>query len=87
MRRLLVDMERRLFLDGYYKAFGLSGGPCNFCKTCNITRPCKFPDLARPAMEACGIDVFRTIRNAGLKIDVVKTYRSPCTFASLLLIE
>ncbi len=87
MRRKIVKIEMSIFLDGYYKAFALGAGPCNFCSTCNITKPCKYPDLARPAMEACGIDVFKTLRKHGIKIDVVKTYHSPCTFASLILIE
>lgn len=87
MRRVIVQAERALFLDGYYKAFALGGGPCNFCRDCDVTKACRFPDLARPAMEACGIDVFATLRRAGVAIDTVRTYHSPCTFASLILVE
>jgi len=87
MRRVIAEMERALFLDGYYKAFALGAGPCNFCKECDVAGTCKHPELARPAMEACGIDVFATLRRAGVKIGVVRTYHSPCTFASLILIE
>ena len=35
---------------------------------CDLTRPCPFPEVARPAMEAVGIDVVRTLRNAGWEI-------------------
>jgi hypothetical protein len=35
---------------------------------CNVAEPCPFPDVARPAMEAVGIDVVRTLRNAGWEL-------------------
>src|SRR5271157_3369023 len=31
-----VDIERALFLDGYYKAWTLGAGPCDRCKACNM---------------------------------------------------
>jgi predicted metal-binding protein len=36
--------------------------------SCDMTQPCPFPDVARPAMEAVGIDVVRTLRNAGWEL-------------------
>jgi len=87
MRKVLVEVERELFLDGYYKALGLGAGPCNCCTRCDVTKPCKYPDEARPSMEACGIDVYQTARTAGIQIEVVKTLKDLCTFVSLLLIE
>jgi predicted metal-binding protein len=38
-------------------------------------------------MEACGIDVFTTVRNAGLSIEVVKTRRQCPNFYGLLLVD
>lgn len=35
---------------------------------CDAAKPCPFPELARPAMEAVGIDVVRTLRNAGWEL-------------------
>ena len=35
---------------------------------CDVTQPCPFPEAARPAMEAVGIDVVRTLRNAGWEL-------------------
>ncbi len=47
----------------------------------------KHPDLARPAMEAVGIDVFATARAAGLPIEVVRSKKCPQNYYSLVLVE
>lgn len=64
-----VKLERKLFLMGYYRAFGMCSGPCALCKECRYPGPCKFPNEKRPSIEACSIDVFQTAKTAG---------RSPC---------
>jgi predicted metal-binding protein len=86
-KKMVARLERALFLDGYYKAFGMASGPCRFCRTCDLTRPCRFPDDARPAMEACGIDVYQTCRANGFPLEVVRTYRDTCAYVGLILIE
>lgn len=87
MRRSLARLEREIFLDGYYRAFGMAAGPCNLCRTCNITSPCKYPEIARPAMEACGIDVYQTAKNVGIQLRVVRTPDEPATYCCLILVE
>ncbi|OGF67162.1 MAG: hypothetical protein A2Y62_08955 [Candidatus Fischerbacteria bacterium RBG_13_37_8] len=87
LKRMVADIEREIFLDGYYKAFGMTSGPCKFCRTCDTAELCKFPELARPSMEACGIDVYQTAHNNGLKLEIVKTEDSPCSYLSLILIQ
>lgn len=87
LKIVVADLERSLFLDGYYKAFGMASGPCRLCQTCDTRKPCRHPDEARPAMEACGIDVFQTVRNCGYKLEVVRTEDSCCTYNGLILIE
>lgn len=87
LRNTIAVLEREIFLDGYYKAFSMASGPCGLCKTCNIKAPCKYPEKARPAMEACGIDVFQTVRNAGVEIKVVRTYNELCKSFGIILIE
>ncbi|RLE02188.1 MAG: hypothetical protein DRJ11_07845 [Candidatus Aminicenantes bacterium] len=42
-------MEKEIFLDGYYNAFAMTTGPCRFCRSCDTTKPCKYPHQARPA--------------------------------------
>jgi predicted metal-binding protein len=87
LRGIVTDLEREIFLDGYHKAFGLAAGPCRLCRTCDTTRDCKHPYIARPSMEACGIDVYQTARNCGFELHVVKTEDSPYSYVGLILIE
>jgi len=86
LRRAVASLERDIFLNGGYDAFGMAAGPCDFCEECDVTKPCKFPHLARPSMEACGIDVFATVRKAGVKLEVVRSYDMPCTYCGLILV-
>ena len=83
----LVDLERRIFLDGYYKAWTLGCGPCDRCTECNIGGACLHPDRARPSMESCGIDVFKTAREHGLPINVLKDHKEERDSYGLVLIE
>jgi predicted metal-binding protein len=87
LKNIVPDLEREIFLDGYYKAFGMASGPCRFCKTCDTSDTCRHPNRARPSMEACGIDVFQTVRNIGFKLEVVKSEDAPCSRIALILIE
>lgn len=80
------DLERRIFLAGFHKAFGLGGGPCQLCPKCNAKR-CIHTEQARPSMEACGIDVYATVRANGYPIEVVKDYSDRANYYGLVLIE
>ncbi|MEW6355301.1 MAG: DUF2284 domain-containing protein [Planctomycetota bacterium] len=71
IRGIVADMEREIFLAGYYKAFAYGCGPCSLCRECDFEKGCRHPYKARPAMEAAGIDVFATARSAGMPIDVI----------------
>ena len=86
MRKSLVAVERELFLDGYYSAFAMAFGPCNLCPSCDLDAECKYPELARPSMEACGIDVYATARNAGFLLRVVRDYDEGCVMCGLVLV-
>jgi len=83
---IVCEMERRIFLAGFYKAFGLGNSPCPLCAKCN-TRGCIHTEQARPAMEACGIDVYATIRANGYPIKVVKDYSDDANYYGLVLVE
>ena len=86
-REALAEIERQTFLMGFYKAFAMACGPCDLCDECNLDGECRHPRQARPSMEACGIDVFQTARNAGFPIEVVTDRGETCNFYSLLLVE
>ena len=93
----LYNMERTAFLSGYEKALCYDAGPCVLCKECPaeklespslfLKKECKRPKEARPAMEAAGIDVYSTVRRAGLEIHVVRDKAEPFKSFGLLLLE
>jgi len=84
---IVCSLERNAFLSGYYKAFGMSSGPCHLCEKCNVQKVCSHPEQARPSMEACGIDVYLTARTAGFPIEVVRDHSCPQNYYALLLLE
>ncbi len=86
-KQIAADLERRLFLGGYYKAFGLGAGPCDLCETCRFEKGCTHPRRARPAMEAVGIDVYATARKHGFTINVVRTRQDEQHYFGLVLVE
>lgn len=96
LREIGAELELRIFLAGYYKAFALLCGPCCICGTCPVAESdteaegkvtCQHPDKARPAMEAAGIDVFATARAAGFPIEVVSSATCEQNYYALVLVE
>lgn len=83
---IAAQIEREIFLAGFYKALGLGGGPCRLCRTCAFHKGCRHAEEARPAMEACGIDVFATARKHGFVIEVLRDYGQPQHYFGLILI-
>lgn len=92
IRISLIELERHAFLSGYYKSFvyGVCGS-CTICDKCVVEEgmlTCKYATRSRPSMEASGIDVFKTVKNAGLDIEVQNTKNSKdLHLYTLLLIE
>jgi predicted metal-binding protein len=84
---IVVDLEKMLFLDGYYKAFAMGSGPCMKCAECDPTGKCKNPMTARPSMESSGIDVFGTVKEYGLPIQVVRERKEPKDLYGIVLVE
>lgn len=83
----LVDLEIEIFLDGYYKAWSMGSGPCRRCNACDVTAPCKNGYRARPAMEACGVDVFQTARTNGFPIEVLREHGEVKNLFGVILVE
>jgi predicted metal-binding protein len=83
----IVQLEIEVFLNGYYKAWSMGSGPCRLCEECDPTSLCKHGDKARPSMEACGIDVFKSARDNGFRIEVLRTHEEERNIFGLLLVE
>lgn len=67
----LLALERDFFLNGHPEALAFGAGPCPVCSECPPQGRCRFPELARPSLESCGVDVYETSRRAGLALDPV----------------
>jgi len=85
----VVDLEETVFKDGHYRAFALLFGPCTLCPECakESGEPCNFRGRVRPAMEACGIDVFKTVRDLGGTIRTLRDRSETRHQYALLLID
>jgi predicted metal-binding protein len=85
--QIVVRLEREIFLDGYYKAWSMGSGPCHLCQECDTNGFCQHGYQARPSMEACGIDVFKTARDNGFPIEVVRTHEDDRNIYGVILVE
>lgn len=81
-----VALERKLFLMGYYKAFGIPAECCALCKECAYPKQCKFPNEKRPSLEACSIDVFQTLKILGKSAGLVRHIEDSYHSYSLILL-
>ena len=82
-----LALERELFLAGFHKTWTMGAGPCDICAACSQGQPCPTPELARPSLEGCGVDVFTTVRHAGWEIEVVKDRDDEYRFFALVLVD
>jgi predicted metal-binding protein len=101
MHKTVSELERTAFLAGFYKAFGMNAMPCVFCETCIIedmqkkdlpiydldSVKCRNKEIMRPSMEACGIDVFKTLQNAGYKPKVLGDCKELVELFGLILLD
>jgi predicted metal-binding protein len=92
VRKSIFKLEKHAFLSGYYKSFSYGFcGPCTLCDKCVVEDgifTCKFAKESRPSMEAAGIDVFKTVRNAGLEVEVQISFEpDDLHMYTLLLLE
>jgi predicted metal-binding protein len=89
---LLTALEAEALAGGCAFAAGFGGGECRLCEACvatqagtSTTASCRKPFLARPSMEAVGIDVLATAAAAGLPVQMPATDRPVWT--GLLLLD
>ncbi|MBS7630896.1 DUF2284 domain-containing protein [Candidatus Bathyarchaeota archaeon] len=73
VKEIVSKVMGAAFNIGYHLNLGFAAGECTPCLSkgleCQaLNGQCRFPFMAIPAMEAAGIDVFSTVRNAGWEI-------------------
>ena len=84
--KMVSEIESQAFYDGHYHAFGFAAGSCRhtFCgqmDTCQAMegKKCRFSLVARPSMEAVGIDVYQMTARAGWDIYPIGSGAKPQT--------
>jgi len=84
----LLNLEREIFLSGYYKAMSLPMTVCYQCSECTQERTtCRHKDKARPNPEALGVDVFETVKKVDYPIYVLTDCKQKMNRYAILLIE
>ena len=86
----ILNLEREIFITGYYKAFMLPHHSCDFCEKCIAKGDriaCVNKTKCRPTPEAMGIDIFQTVRNAGYTIEVLENKGDAMNRYSFILID
>lgn len=86
-QRLVLKAEKLAFKAGFYKAFAYWAGPCSICTTCTTDGICKRTAEARPSMEGSGIDVFETVKRAGISLKTLDARDEFVKYFGLLLLE
>lgn len=84
----LLELEREVFLAGFYKAFVLFPGDCSLCPEC-VPSPtdCRNPGSRRPTPEALAMDVFATARKLGYPIEVLTNRSQVMNRYAFLLVD
>jgi predicted metal-binding protein/ubiquinone/menaquinone biosynthesis C-methylase UbiE len=81
----LLALERFTFLNGHPEALAFGAGPCPICPTCTTDGKCRYPDRARPSLEACCVDVYETARRAGLSLEPLRHRMGYVKYVGLVL--
>ena len=68
-------------------ALALRPGSCNICDECDTKKPCAHPEKLRFSPEAVGINLIKTLKNAGISLNIPYTPKEPPSIVAMLLIE
>jgi len=83
----LLKLEKFAFTKGFAFALSLRAGACNLCSRCNVTKPCVHPEMLRFPPEAVGVNLIKTLQNAGISLSVpVGKLRESTSLVTMLLI-
>jgi predicted metal-binding protein len=66
----LLKLEKFAFNKGFPFALGLRAGSCNLCPKCDVTKTCVHPKMLRFSPEAVGVNLIKTLQNAGMSLNV-----------------
>jgi predicted metal-binding protein len=81
---IAIHLEAMAIEAGFKESRAFAAGSCKpvfcpdyQCQALLAESSCRYPDLARPSMEAVGIDVFQLIRDVGWQISRITVKSDP----------
>jgi len=86
-QRRMLKAEKEAFKAGFHKAFAFWAGPCTLCDTCAVDGSCRNTKDSRPSMEGSGMDVFETVKRAGLSLRTLAGEGEFIKYFGILLLE
>lgn len=86
-QRQVLKAEKEAFLAGYYKALSFWAGPCTLCEKCRREEGCRNRKESRLSMEGAGIDVFATVKKAGISLRTLVDQGDYVKYFAILLLE
>lgn len=67
-QEITVAIEKKAMFE-YDAPFAFGLALCVQCEECAYPEPCRFPYLARPAMDGLGVDIGRTVEKIGFTVE------------------
>jgi predicted metal-binding protein/ubiquinone/menaquinone biosynthesis C-methylase UbiE len=83
----LLALERYFLIHGHPEALAFGAGPCAVCPECPADGACLHPEMARPSLEACGVDVYETSRRSGLALEPVSRPTDYVRYVGMVLFK
>ena len=85
-QKVTVEVEKEAMLTmGCSFAFAMV--LCVQCEECAYPDPCKYPHLARPSMDAYGIDIGKTVAPLGFEVELDPEGKMLPSWYSMVLID
>lgn len=70
VHKILLELEKELYLNNEPVAVSFIGGSCKLCKDGCSPDSCRFPQMARIPLEATGVNVIKLVKES-IGINVV----------------
>ena len=81
-----VAIEKEAFIS-HGAAFAFALALCVKCEECAYPDPCLYPDLARPSMDAYGVDIGKTLEPLNFNIEFSKDGELLPAWYSMVLLD
>ncbi len=85
-QKVTLEVEKEAMLS-LGSSFAFAMVLCVQCDECAYPDPCKYPHLARPSMDAYGIDIGKTVEPLGLKVEFDSEGKLLPAWYSMVLID